>query len=142
MSARVVAISGAWVPYDAPTHVKAPPPGTPFTPFSPSSDASEAAAAATPLNGANASTTWLRYRGQTQKWVLMYFYGDEHEEVDLGPPDAREFSEYAWRPLPDVASNVVPFKRPVYQRVAAEFGPVIAARRGGGCEEPWWGRCV
>jgi hypothetical protein len=72
----------------------------------------------------------------------MYFYGDEAAEVDLGPEHAREFSDYAWRPLPDVAANVVPFKRPVYQRVAAEFGPVIAARRGAGAAAPWWGRTV
>jgi len=90
----------------------------------------------------HAPPTWLLYRGQTQKWVLMYFYGDEAAEVDLGPEHAREFSDYAWRPLPDVAANVVPFKRPVYQRVAAEFGPVIAARRGAGAAAPWWGRTV
>ena len=44
--------------------------------------------------------------------------------------------------LAEVAANVVPFKRPVYQRVAAEFGPVIAARRGAGAAAPWWGRTV
>ena len=135
MSARVVAISGAWEAYDAPTRVKAEGPLAPSVASSDSDDGTV---------GGDGATTWLRYRGQTQKWVLMYFYGDEAQEVDLGPPGAREFSEYAWRPLPDVASNVVPFKRPVYERVAAEFGPVIAARRRrGACDAPWWGRsCV
>jgi len=73
VSARVVAISSSWLVHDSPTRVADPSrPGQP---------------------GALVS-----YRGQTQKWVLMYYYGEEgNEEVDLGPEDTREFSEWGWR---------------------------------------------
>ena len=74
VSARVVAISSSWLVYDSPTRV-----ADPSRPEQP---------------GALVS-----YRGQTQKWVLMYYYGDSDggEEVDLGPEDTREFSEWGWR---------------------------------------------
>lgn len=73
VSARVVAISSRWLEYDSPTRVADPTrPGQP---------------------GAV-----LSYRGQTQKWVLMYYYGEEGGgEVDLGPEATREFSEWGWR---------------------------------------------
>jgi 8-oxo-dGTP pyrophosphatase MutT (NUDIX family) len=112
VSARVVAIGHGWTHYDAPTRVRAP--GNPGTD--------------------------LVYRGQTQKWVLAYFYGDERE-IDLGASGEREFSAHAWRPLPDLASSVVPFKRRVYAAVQAEFGPVIEARAGR-AGAGWWGRSV
>lgn len=73
VSARVVAISSSWLVHDSPTRV-----ADPSRPEQP---------------GALVS-----YRGQTQKWVLMYYYGEEgNEEVDLGPEDTREFSEWGWR---------------------------------------------
>ena len=79
-SARVVAISRSWHAHDSPTRVADPSrPGEP---------------------GA-----LISYRGQTQKWVLMLFYGDADEEVDLGPDATREFSEWGWR----VSSSVFRF---------------------------------
>lgn len=49
--------------------------------------------------------TRLRYRGQTQKWCLMYFYGSE-SEIDLDRHGEREFSEYAWLPLEALPDKV------------------------------------
>ena len=51
--------------------------------------------------------TWARYLGQTQKWVLMYFYGED-EEINLDSHSEREFSEYQWMPLDEIASKKVP----------------------------------
>ena len=56
----------------------------------------------------------LRYRGQTQKWCLMYFYGSE-AEIDLGRHGEREFSEYAWLPLEALPEKVG--RAPGYQVV-------------------------
>lgn len=72
VSARVVAISSRWLVYDSPTRV------------------------ADPLRPGEPGAV-LSYRGQTQKWVLMYYYGGEKDEVDLGPETTREFSEWGWR---------------------------------------------
>ena len=49
--------------------------------------------------------TRLRFRGQTQKWCLMYFYGSE-SEIDLDRHGEREFSEYAWLPLEALPDKV------------------------------------
>ena len=67
-----------------------------------------------------ASRMWSgRWRGQRQKWFLMRFTG---EDADINP--ATEHPEFdAWegvepRQLPDL---IVPFKRPLYRDVLAEF---------------------
>jgi putative (di)nucleoside polyphosphate hydrolase len=65
-----------------------------------------------------------RYRGQTQKWFAVRFAGAE-SEIDIAHPGGAhepEFSAWRWEPLQNVPQLVVPFKRPVYERVAAEFG--------------------
>jgi putative (di)nucleoside polyphosphate hydrolase len=67
---------------------------------------------------------WVKHKGQTQKWVLYYYSGDD-SQVDLEANGEREFSEWCWMPITDLPSNVVSFKRKVYERVAQEFAPVI-----------------
>ncbi len=65
-----------------------------------------------------------RYRGQTQKWFAMRFTGDERE-IDVAHPDGGhepEFAAWRWEPMRNLPDLVVPFKRPVYQRVVREFG--------------------
>ncbi len=64
-----------------------------------------------------------RYRGQTQKWFAVRFNGAE-SEIDIAHPSGAhqaEFSAWRWEPLQNIPELVVPFKRPVYERVVAEF---------------------
>ena len=66
-----------------------------------------------------------RYRGQTQKWFAFRFTGDE-SEIAINPPPgghSAEFDEWAWKPMDEVLSLVVPFKRGVYDKVVAGFRP-------------------
>jgi putative (di)nucleoside polyphosphate hydrolase len=64
-----------------------------------------------------------KYRGQTQKWFVLRFTGPDGE-IDIAHPDGAahaEFSAWRWEPMQNVPDLVVPFKRPVYERVVAEF---------------------
>jgi putative (di)nucleoside polyphosphate hydrolase len=64
-----------------------------------------------------------KYRGQTQRWFALAFTGDD-DEIDIVHPAGGhkpEFSDWRWEPLANVPDLVVPFKRPVYERVAKEF---------------------
>jgi putative (di)nucleoside polyphosphate hydrolase len=71
-----------------------------------------------------------RYRGQTQKWFLFRFEGEDSEiDIDrpaggLHTPEFREWRWERWEALPDL---VVPFKRPVYEKIVGLFGPVARA---------------
>src|SRR5271165_5519135 len=65
-----------------------------------------------------------RYRGQTQKWFLFRFLGDD-EEIDVHRPaggkHGAEFDEWRWERFERLPDLVVPSKRKVYQTVAAAF---------------------
>jgi len=61
-----------------------------------------------------------RYRGQKQKWFALRFTGPE-SEIDLAAAPHPEFRAWKWVPLETVPGLIVPFKRPVYEAVAAEF---------------------
>ena len=61
-------------------------------------------------------------RGQTQRWFLFRFSGDE---AAIDPSAGDEFSAWRWMPLARLAQQTVSFRQPVYRRLAAEF-----ARRG------------
>jgi len=67
---------------------------------------------------------WVRYRGQTQKWVLLQFTGHD-AEIDIESTGHPEFSEWKWMPLEDLPESVVDFKRGVYKSVAQHFRPHI-----------------
>ncbi len=59
------------------------------------------------------------YLGQRQKWFALRFRGaDSDVRLDMHTP---EFDAWRWAPLAEVPGLVIPFKRPVYERVAAEF---------------------
>lgn len=60
-----------------------------------------------------------KYRGQTQKWVLMRLEADD-DVIDLAHDDV-EFSEWRWMTGPELLALIVPFKRDIYERVLAEF---------------------
>jgi putative (di)nucleoside polyphosphate hydrolase len=70
------------------------------------------------------------FRGQRQRWVAFRFAGSECE-IDIGKPNGdepAEFSEWRWRPLGEMPELVVPFKRPVYEKVAEAFAAFAAPR--------------
>jgi putative (di)nucleoside polyphosphate hydrolase len=62
-----------------------------------------------------------KYRGQTQKWIVLRFTGDE-SEIDLHPPcHEQEFDQWRWAHMDEMMGLIVPFKRQVYAQVIAEF---------------------
>jgi putative (di)nucleoside polyphosphate hydrolase len=72
-----------------------------------------------------------RYRGQTQKWFAVRFTGAE-SEIDVEHPDDAaepEFAAWRWEPAANVPDLVVPFKRPVYERVVSEFRHLAKASK-------------
>lgn len=70
-----------------------------------------------------------RYRGQEQLWFAMRFLGRDHEVRIDG--DHAEFSAWAWKRPDDLIAGIVAFKRPLYEALFAEIGPLIAARPDG-----------
>ncbi len=68
-----------------------------------------------------------RYAGQTQKWFALRFTADEAEinvEHPVGGHKA-EFDAWRWVPMADLPGLIIPFKRPVYERVVAEFAGLV-----------------
>ena len=65
-----------------------------------------------------------RYRGQTQKWFALRFTGDD-SEIDISTPAGGahkpEFARWRWARIAELPQLIVPFKRPVYERIAKEF---------------------
>ncbi|MFZ1681241.1 MAG: RNA pyrophosphohydrolase [Rhizobiaceae bacterium] len=65
-----------------------------------------------------------KYRGQKQKWFAVRFDGDDGE-IRINPPPGGhepEFDAWEWKPMAELPSLIVPFKRPVYEQVIAAFG--------------------
>ena len=67
-----------------------------------------------------ASRMWSgRWRGQRQKWFLMRFTG---EDADINPATEHpEFDAWEWVEPPQLPDLIVPFKRPLYCDLLAEF---------------------
>jgi len=65
-----------------------------------------------------------KYGGQRMRWFAMRFEGEE-DEIDIDPkgPMKSEFSAWRWASLDELPGLAVPFKRPVYEAVAARFAP-------------------
>jgi putative (di)nucleoside polyphosphate hydrolase len=63
-----------------------------------------------------------RYAGQRQRWFAMRYDGVD-ADIDLATAHP-EFDAWRWVPLEETAALVVPFKRPVYERVVEAFGPI------------------
>lgn len=75
-----------------------------------------------------------RHRGQRQKWYALRFLGaDADVRLDLDPRP--EFDAWRWAGLAELPGLAVDFKRPVYERLAAEFAPLAerVAREGPTC---------
>lgn len=71
-----------------------------------------------------------RYRGQTQKWFAFRFTGPD-SEIDIAHPGGGrhrpEFDAWRWEPMRNLPRLIIPFKRPVYDRVVAAFAGLDAA---------------
>ena len=68
-----------------------------------------------------------RYVGQTQKWFALRFTGDDSEINILSPAGGHkaEFDAWKWAPMADLPGMIIPFKRPVYERVVQEFSSLV-----------------
>ena len=64
-----------------------------------------------------------KYRGQKQKWYALRFTGKD-SEIDIEHPGGGhkpEFLDWRWERMEKLPALVIPFKRPVYERVVKEF---------------------
>jgi len=62
-----------------------------------------------------------RYRGQTQKWFAARFTGQD-SEINLVPPGHKqEFDQWRWAGMSEIVDLIVPFKKPVYEKIVAAF---------------------
>jgi putative (di)nucleoside polyphosphate hydrolase len=78
-----------------------------------------------------AGETWQgKYRGQTLKWFALRFTGED-SEIDIAHPGGGkhkpEFKEWRWERLEKTPELIVPFKRPLYERVVQEFARFAAS---------------
>nr|WP_170540009.1 RNA pyrophosphohydrolase [Ruegeria arenilitoris] len=60
-----------------------------------------------------------RYRGQEQKWFLLRFLGTD-DQIDI-ETDHPEFTRWKWQDPDRLITEIVPFKRAVYERVMEAF---------------------
>ena len=63
-----------------------------------------------------------RYRGQRQKWFAMRFLGQD-ADIDPAASEHPEFDAWEWVAPARLPELIVPFKRPLYEAVLAEFEP-------------------
>lgn len=64
-----------------------------------------------------------KWHGQSQKWFALAFTGSD-SDIDIDAHD-REFNAWQWVPARDLPTLIVPFKRPVYEAVLAEFADLV-----------------
>ena len=65
-----------------------------------------------------------RFQGQRQKWFALRFEGEE-AEINIETPaggQKPEFDAWRWERMDRLVDLIVPFKRPVYEKVVATFG--------------------
>ncbi len=66
-----------------------------------------------------------KFVGQKQMWYLARFIGQD-AAVNL-ETEHPEFSAWQWVPFAQVPGLIVPFKRPLYDLIYAEFAPLLKA---------------
>ena len=64
-----------------------------------------------------------RFKGQTQKWYIMKFLGDDNE-IDL-KTNHPEFLEWKWINIANITDKVVDFKLHVYEKIKQELKNLI-----------------
>jgi putative (di)nucleoside polyphosphate hydrolase len=69
-----------------------------------------------------------RYRGQEQKWFAARFLGHD-SEVNVATAHA-EFEAWRWAARDELLSTIVPFKRPLYAAIFAEFAAFLRPPKG------------
>jgi putative (di)nucleoside polyphosphate hydrolase len=66
-----------------------------------------------------------RFRGQTQKWFAFRFTGEDRD-IDIETENP-EFSAWRWVEMAALPDLIVPFKRPLYQRIVTEFAHLASS---------------
>jgi putative (di)nucleoside polyphosphate hydrolase len=61
-----------------------------------------------------------KYRGQTQRWFLYRFLGDD-DDIDI-TTEHQEFRSWRWLAPSQLPAVIVPFKRALYEQVLDAFG--------------------
>jgi len=76
------------------------------------------------LPPAIAAKVWKgRYRGQRQKWYLARLKApDSAINIATAHP---EFNAWQWARFSDLPKLIVPFKRPIYEQIIAEFAGLV-----------------
>ena len=82
------------------------------------------------LPGWVAGRAWKgRYCGQKQKWFALRFTGAD-DEIDIDHPGGRhrpEFEAWRWEAMHRLPDLIIPFKRPVYEKVVTAFSHLAKA---------------
>jgi len=74
-----------------------------------------------------------KYRGQEQEWFALQFLGQD-SDIDLSgehEPELPEFVNWKWVELAATPAMIVPFKKPIYDAMAAGFAPLAEAIKRG-----------
>ncbi len=66
-----------------------------------------------------------KYRGQRQRWFALRFLGQD-SDVRLDADPHPEFDAWRWARLAELPFLAVPFKRPIYEVLAASFARFAA----------------
>lgn len=77
----------------------------------------------------SAKRSWRgRYQGQRQKWFALRFKGPESEINVIAPAGGikPEFDTWRWARMETLPELIIPFKRPVYERVVETFARFAA----------------
>ena len=72
-----------------------------------------------------AQKSWRgRFQGQRQKWFALRFEGED-AEIDISAPGGGthkpEFDAWRWERMAVLPDLIIPFKRPVYEKVVVDF---------------------
>lgn len=65
-----------------------------------------------------------KYIGQRQTWFLMRFSGVD-ADINLTAHYPAEFADWRWVEPEELPKLIIPFKKPIYRAVLAEFGELI-----------------
>ena len=64
-----------------------------------------------------------KFKGQTQKWYILKFLGDDHE-IDL-KTNHPEFLEWKWVNIENITDKVVDLKLHVYKKIKDELKKLV-----------------